>query len=41
MRLEGRTTDEVCSALEIKTRTLYLWFSDPLVKAELQAQLRR
>jgi hypothetical protein len=39
MRVEGRTTDEICSALEIKPRTLYLWFSDPLVKAELRAQL--
>jgi hypothetical protein len=41
MRLEGQTTDEICSALEIKRRTLYLWFSDPLVKTELQAQLER
>ena len=43
MRLEGRTTDEICSLLEVKPRTLYLslylWFSDPLVKTELRAQL--
>jgi AcrR family transcriptional regulator len=41
MRLEGRTTDQICRVLGIKPRTLYLWFSDPRIKAELQSQLEQ
>ena len=41
MRIEGRSTDEICEALEIQPRSLYIWFSDPLVKAELNRQLDR
>ena len=41
MRLEGLSTETICERLEIKPRTLYLWFSDPLVKAELAERQRR
>lgn len=39
MRLEGRPTRDICDALEIQARTLYIWFSDPLVKDELDRHL--
>ena len=41
MRLEGLSTETTCEQLEIKPRTLYVWFSDPLVKAELVERQRR
>jgi hypothetical protein len=41
MRIEGRATPEICDVLEIQPRTLYNWFSDPLVKGELARQLER
>jgi AcrR family transcriptional regulator len=41
MRLEGRSTEKICAQLGIQPRTLYIWFSDPLVKAELTVQQRR
>jgi Homeodomain-like domain len=41
MRLEGVPTEQICEQLEIKPRTLYIWFSDPLVKAELAERQRR
>ncbi len=39
MRIEGRSTEQICAALEVERRTVYLWFSDPLVKAELAGQV--
>src|SRR5215207_3864072 len=41
MRIEGVPSDEICERLGIERRTLYLWFVDPLVKAELTRQLAR
>lgn len=35
MRVEGRSSTEICEELGITRRTLYIWFSDPLVKEEL------
>ncbi|MFN8113161.1 MAG: helix-turn-helix domain-containing protein [Solirubrobacterales bacterium] len=35
MRLEGRSSAEICEELDITLRTLYVWFSDPLVKEGL------
>lgn len=35
MRIEGRSSREICEELGITPRTLYIWFSDPLVKEEL------
>jgi len=35
MRIEGRSSAEICDELGITQRTLYIWFSDPLVKEEL------
>ena len=40
MRLEGASTEEICEALEVQPRTVYLWFGNPLVKAEQARQLR-
>lgn len=40
MRIEGRPTAAICDALGVERRTVYLWFSDPLVKAELRGQLQ-
>ena len=39
MRLDGRSTDQITETVGIRRRTLYIWFSDPLVKAELTRQL--
>jgi hypothetical protein len=41
MCIEGRSTEQISRALEVKPRTLYIWFSDPLVKRELAEQLQR
>ncbi len=41
MRIEGRSTEQISRALAVKPRTLYIWFSDPLVKQELAQQLER
>jgi AcrR family transcriptional regulator len=41
MRLDGASTDEICETLDVEKRTVYIWFSDPLVKAELSRQLAR
>jgi hypothetical protein len=35
MRIEGRSSTEICEELGVKQRTLYIWFSDPLVKEAL------
>lgn len=40
MRIEGVPTEEICDRLDVEKRTVYLWFSDPLVKAELVVQLQ-
>lgn len=40
MRIDGRSTTQICEALEIKPRTLYIWFSDPLVKQAFADQMR-
>ncbi len=41
MRIEGRSTEQISRALEVRPRTLYIWFSDPLVKQALAEQLER
>jgi hypothetical protein len=41
MRLEGLTTEKICETLEVQPRTVYLWFSDPLIKAELARRQAR
>jgi AcrR family transcriptional regulator len=38
MRLDGRTPDQIAENLGVQRRTVYLWFSDPLVKAELESE---
>lgn len=38
MRLEGLSNADICDELRIQRNTLYRWFSDDLVKAELQRQ---
>jgi hypothetical protein len=39
MKIEGVPTEQICERLDVEKRTVYLWFSDPLVKTELQVQL--
>lgn len=39
MKLDGRSSSEIAERLEVKRRTVYLWFGDQLVKAELARQL--
>lgn len=41
MRIEGRSTEHTSRALAVRPRTLYIWFSDPLVKQALAEQLER
>lgn len=41
MRIEGASTTGICDELDVEKRTVYLWFSDPLVKAELANQVDR
>jgi len=38
MRLEGMSNADICDELNIQRATLYRWWSDELVKAELQRQ---
>jgi hypothetical protein len=40
MRVEGRSPSEIGVELGVERRTVYLWFGDPLVKAELGRQIR-
>jgi hypothetical protein len=40
MRLDGRSSEAIAEALGVKLRTVYIWFSDPLVKTELDSQQR-
>jgi len=39
MRLDGWSVAEICSELGVKPRTVYIWFSNPKVRAELAAGL--
>lgn len=32
MRIEGRSTEQISRALEVRPRTLHIWFSDPLAE---------
>src|SRR5829696_6558727 len=41
MRLEGVSTQQIAETLDVQKRTVYLWFSDPLVKAELGVRLEQ
>ena len=41
LRVEGRSTEEICEQLGVEKRTVYLWFSDPLIKAALADQVAR
>ena len=41
MRIEGRPPEEIAKELEVEKRTVYLWFSDPRIKAELVGQVDR
>ena len=41
MRIEGRSSEEIARELEVEKRTVYLWFSDPRIKAELADQVDR
>lgn len=37
-RLAGEAPQAIADALGVERRTVYLWFSDPLVKAEMNAR---
>jgi hypothetical protein len=39
MRIAGASGQQISEELGVKRRTVYLWFSDPLVKGELESQL--
>lgn len=41
LRIEGRPNSYICEQIGCKERVLHLWFSDPLVKAELARQMER
>lgn len=41
MRLGGASGQAIADCLGVERRTVYLWFSDPLVKEELARQLER
>lgn len=41
LRLEGKKNDEIARALGMQKRTLEVWFSDPLIKAEVDRQAAR
>jgi hypothetical protein len=38
LRLAGASPEQITTQLGVERRTVYLWFSDPLVKAQLDAQ---
>lgn len=40
MRIAGESHAAIEARLGVKRRTLYLWFGDPLVKVEIEAQMR-
>lgn len=41
MRIEGMRSSDIARELNVVPRTVHLWFSDPLVKAELERQRGR
>src|SRR5262245_16968305 len=41
LKLDGASGREIAEALDVQTRTVYLWMGDPLVKDELARQLDR
>ena len=41
MRIAGATNTEIERKVGVQRRTLYVWFGDPLVKAEIDRQLQR
>jgi hypothetical protein len=41
LKLDGASGSEIANALDVETRTVYLWMGDPLVKDELARQLDR
>jgi hypothetical protein len=41
LKLDGASGSEIADALDVHTRTVYLWMGDPLVKEELARQLDR
>src|SRR5215213_10581956 len=41
LKLDGASGREIADALDVQTRTVYLWMGDPLVKEELARQLDR
>jgi hypothetical protein len=41
LKLDGASGSEIADALDVQTRTVYLWMGDPLVKEELARQLDR
>ena len=41
LKLDGASGSEIAEALDVQTRTVYLWMGDPLVKDELARQLER
>ena len=41
MRIDGNSPEEIARELEVEKRTVYLWFSDPLIKVELASQVDR
>ena len=41
LKLDGASGGEITDALDVQTRTVYLWMGEPLVKEELARQLDR
>jgi len=41
LKLDGASGIDIADALDVQTRTVYLWMGDPLVKQELGRQLDR
>ena len=41
LKLDGASGREIADALDVQTRSVYLWMGDPLVKEELARQLDR
>lgn len=41
LRLAGETPASIATTLGVKRRTVYVWFSSPLMKEELRLRLRQ
>lgn len=41
LRLEGKKADEIAEELEVTLRTVHIWFSDPLVKNQMNELVAR